>query len=69
MKTISFSSNTGFNSLLKKSFFSDCSKMPPARAGRGARGAFHLPVRQAILSRERFKTVPYDVAATSLPRA
>jgi len=43
--------------------------MPPARAGRGARGAFHLPVRQAILSRERFKTVPYYVAATSLPRA
>jgi hypothetical protein len=27
----------------------------------GARGAFHLSVRQAILCRERFETVPYDV--------
>jgi hypothetical protein len=25
----------------------------------GARGSFHLPVRQAILCRERFETVPY----------
>jgi hypothetical protein len=27
----------------------------------GSRGAFHLPVRQAILCRERFQTVPYGV--------
>jgi hypothetical protein len=27
----------------------------------GSRGVFHLPFRQAILCRERFQTVPYDV--------
>jgi hypothetical protein len=35
----------------------------------GDRDAFHLPISQAILCREQFETVPYNVAAMSLPRA
>jgi len=35
----------------------------------GARGAHHLPVRQAIIYRERFETVPYSVRCKNLPRA